>query len=245
MTTRAGASIMPLETVTAGFDGFTPEDFEVFEVPGFAARMPLLRAQVKPKLTALGGTLAPLLSETLGETLYPHVAQHLRRTVNAPEETWVAFARSPRAYKPFVHLRVAIRADKVRIVVFLEDDAEDKSRFAANLNRNAEPLSDYLGHHPPIRACDIPDAEGKPKYGRALDACTLRAFAARLDRVKGQHAAFGIAFDKSHRVLASGPEFVEAALEAAVKLKPLYACGAITDFDYNYVPEFIEHPLLP
>lgn len=244
MLTRAGASVVPLERTEPEFMGFTPEDFAVFEVPGFEARMPQLRAQIKPKLTALGAALTPLLSEALGETLYPHVAQHLRRTVNAPEETWVAFARSPRAYKPFTHLRVAISAEKVRVVVFEEDDADDKPWFAVNLKRNADPLSAYFAHHPTIRAYDLRDAEGKPKHGHALDADLLRYFADRLERVKGQHAAFGIGFNKSHRVVASGPEFLEAALEAVGKLQPLYRCGTAPEFLYTYVPEFIENPII-
>lgn len=236
MATRSSAPVVPLEAVRE-FVGFAPEDFAVFEVPGFAARMPLVRSRIKPKLTEIGAALTSPLSEALEETLYPHVAQHLRRTVNAPEETWVAFARSPRAYKPFVHLRAAISAEKVRFVVFVEDYADDKARFAANLERNAEALASYLAHHPTIRAYDISDADGEPKRGRALDADTLRAFARRMQRVKGQHAAFGICFDRAHRVLLSGPEFLEAALDAANTLKPLYDCGKTPDFVYIYVPK--------
>jgi uncharacterized protein YktB (UPF0637 family) len=244
MAIRASAPIVPLAAAVQGFDGFTPEDFAIFEVPGFAARMPLLRAQIKPKLIALGAALVAPLSEALGETLYPHVAQHLRRTVNPPEETWVAFARAPRAYKPFIHLRVAISVDKVRIVVFVEDDADDKLPFAHNLKRNASPLADYLAHHPTIRAYDLLDADGEPKHGHALDAELLRYFAERLERVKGQHAAFGPRFAKSHRVVLSGPEFLAAALDAAITLKPLYDCGTAPGFAYTYVPQCVANPIL-
>ena len=208
------------------FEGFTEEDFEVFEVPGFAKRMPLVRERVKPKLIHIGAALTERLSETLGEPLYPHVAQHLRRTVNAPEETWVAFAKEKRAYKPFAHLRVAVSAEKVRIVVFVEDYAEEKIRFAVNLEQNAASLSAHLAHHPALRAYDIKDAESKPKFGSSLTPDVLRGFAERMQRVKGQHAAFGLPFDRSHHVLASGPEFLAAVVEAAKVLKPLYLCGS-------------------
>jgi len=99
----------------AAFTGFDSDDFAVFEIPEFAERMPALRGRITPKLRQLGAALESRLSEVLEETLFPHVAQHLRRTVNAPEETWVAFARAKRAYKPFVHLRVALSAAQVRI----------------------------------------------------------------------------------------------------------------------------------
>ncbi len=241
MATKAKASVTPLDVIeeAAAFEGFSPEDFAIFEVPDFAERMPRLRERIKPKLSQVGEALAPRLSEAMGEALYPHVAQHQRRTINPPEETWVAFARSPRAYKPFVHLRVAINMDKVRVVVFVEDDAEDKPRFAANLARNADALAQYLAHHPAIRAYDIPDADGEPQFGSALDAETLRAFAERLNRVKAQHAAFGLQFDKAHPVLQSGTEFTDAVVEAAITLKPLYDCGAISNFTFTYVPEGI------
>ena len=227
----------------AEFAGFVPEDFEVFDVPGFAARMPLLRERVKPKLTAIGAALTGRLSEAMGETLYPHVAQHLRRTVNAPVETWAAFARNKRAYKPYAHLRVAVSGGKVRVMVFVEDYADDKLLFAEGLRRNADALAKYLAHHPAIRAYDIQDAQGEALYGSHLTADVLRDFAARMHRVKGQHAAFGIPFDKAHPVLQSGPEFLDAMVEAAIHLKPLYDCGADADFVYTYAPERIAVPV--
>lgn len=215
-----------LEPVTqVDFAGFTPEDFAVFEIEGFDARMSALRARIKPKLIAIGEALASRLSETLEEPVYTHVAQHLRRTVNPPIETWAAFAREKRAYKPFVHLRVAISAEKMRVTVFVEDYADDKLRFAENLQSRADALAEYFAHHPTIQAYEIPDADGHPKHGSALDASTLCAFAERMQRVKGQHAIFGVQFAKTHPVLASGPEFLSAVVDAACTLKPLYDCG--------------------
>jgi len=114
--------------------GLTPEHFHVFAIPGFDARMLALRARITPALTDLAPSLAPGLSALLGHALHPHVARHLRRSVNPPEETWAAFARSPRAYKPFVHLRLAISAEGVKIACFVEDDARDKPAFAAGLS---------------------------------------------------------------------------------------------------------------
>ena len=226
--TREGSQEIPtLEQIeqAAAFSGFTPNDFAVFEIEGFANRMPQLRTQIKPKLMQIGQILTAQLSDVVGETLYPHVAQHLRRTVNAPVETWVAFSRSPRAYKPFVHLRCGISAEKVRVTVFVEDYAEEKLLFADNLRRQADSLERYLALHPTILGYELRDPDDAPKRGHALEADTLRAFADRMHRVKGQHAIFGIAFANTHPVVQSGPEFLEAVIEAAKTLKPLYECG--------------------
>ncbi len=216
--TKKQIEIMP-------FEGFEPADFDVFDVPGFSARMPLLRAKIKPKLTSIGDILTEPFSKTLDEQMYPHVAQHLRRTVNAPVETWVAFSRTARAYKPFVHLRVAASLEKMRVTVFVEDYAEDKLLFALNLNKNAPALSRYFKSHPEIYAYSIENKKGLPSFGTQVSSSALKAFAERMQRVKGQHAIFGIEFPRNHAVVASASDFPLAAIQAAETLKPLYDCG--------------------
>jgi uncharacterized protein YktB (UPF0637 family) len=203
------------------FEGFQAEDFEIFEVEGFSERMGALRQRVKPKLMALGEELVAPLSKTLGETLYPHVAQHLRRTVNPPVETWVAFAREKRAYKPFVHVRAAIREECVRVLVFVEDYADEKEAFANRLMANAEPFSELFAKHPEILAYDVRDANGKPSRGSALTPEALTAFAERLRRVKGQHAVFGVPIPKARAVKAGG-DLPERIVKSVKTLKPLY-----------------------
>ena len=221
------------------FEGFQEEDFDLFEVPDFAERMALVRERIKPKLTAIGAALTEPLSQTLGEPLYAHVAQHLRRSVNPPVETWAAFAKEKRAYKPFVHLRVAVSGEKVRAVVFVEDYAEEKTRFARNLACNAEAFAAYLAQHPTIRAYDIRDKDNQPLSSSHLSANVLRGFGERMERVKGQHAAFGVQFDRNHHVLLSGPEFLLVVSEAARILKPLYACGSSDNYAFTYAPEIV------
>ena len=207
------------------FSGFTEKDFEVFELPDFGTRMPALKAWITPKLKDLGEDLAPGLSEEYGTTLYPHVAQHLRRSVNAPVATWVAFAKEKRAYKPYVHLRAAITGEEIRLLVFVEDYADEKETFAKNLIGLAGPLSSYLNKRPEIRAYTICNSVGEPLKGEALDRKSLRAFGDRMRKVKGQHAVFGIAWNRTHPVVASGPQLEEALLAAARELRPLYLLG--------------------
>lgn len=229
MNTHTGTPepLTPLQYTadTVGFNGFPPEDFDIFAVPEFAPRMARIRQRLQPKLLRIGEALAPRFSEALQETVYPHVARHLRRTVNPPQETWVAFARSPRAYKPFVHLRVAINAEHIRVLVFCEDDAPDKSLFASNLQERAESLSDHFAHHPHLLSFDLQDAEGHLLRGHALSAAALRDFARRLQSVRTQHAAFGTVFHRDHPVVQNGPEFLDAVVAAVVNLSPLYQCG--------------------
>ncbi len=200
-------------------------DFGIFEAPEFSVRMPRLRAEVKPRLIVLGQELAPDLSAVLKEPLFVHVAQHLRRTVNPPEATWAAFARTHRAYKPTVHIRTAINAASIRVSVFVEDYAEDKLLFADALKAKCDALAAYFSKHPKIRAYDIPDENGKPGCGAHLSAETLASFSERMHQVKSQHAVFGIDLPAKKVTQMSAEELHKAIVTAVKTLKPIYDLG--------------------
>ena len=195
------------------FAGFTEADFAVFELEEFAERMPSLRAHIKPKLIQLGEILPEALSQIVGETLYPHVAQHLRRTVNPPVETWVAFARTKRAYKPSVHLRVGISRERVRVTVFVEDYADEKLLFAAHLRRHACALAEH--------ACLYPQIVGYETPNEILTEANLIRFADRMERVKGQHAIFGIGLTRDQTIEA-GANLPEKIVSFTRILLPFY-----------------------
>jgi uncharacterized protein YktB (UPF0637 family) len=206
------------------FTGFTEEDFNVFELSGFEARMPVLKAKITPKLKELGAELLPALQRGISPQLHTHVAQHLRRSVNAPEETWVAFSRDTRGYKPYMHFRVAINSEGVKVVCFMEEYADDKPTFAQNLQRNARPLAGYLQEHPHIRSHDHEANYGKLLDGRLLSEADAVQLADRLTKVKSQHANFDIRYSRTDSVVRSA-ELPGAVLEAIKDLAPLYRMG--------------------
>ena len=53
----------------------------------------------------------------------------------------------------------------------------------------------------------------------------LQRFGERMERVKGQHAVFGMAWNRSHPIVASGPQLADALVEGARELLPLYILG--------------------
>src|SRR5438034_11641218 len=87
---------------------FVTADFKVFDVKGFQPRMSEIRSRIRPKLEALGRSLAPTVSRSLGTEVFAHVAKHARRTVNPPDDTWVAFSPDARGYKKHCHFKVAV-----------------------------------------------------------------------------------------------------------------------------------------
>jgi uncharacterized protein YktB (UPF0637 family) len=213
-------------TPDAAFNGFTDREFEIFALPSFEARMPALKAEITPRLKALGDQLAPALQERLASEIHPHVAQHLRRSVNPPVETWVAFSRSPRAYKPFVHFRVAINGEGVKVVCYLEEDAEDKPVFAEALRRNAGALAGYFRRHPEVRAMDPRGQLSDPAAPSPGDEAALAGLADRLSRLKGQHASFSIPIERADPTVASPQQLAAIALDGILTLAPLYRLGA-------------------
>jgi uncharacterized protein YktB (UPF0637 family) len=205
--------------------GFTAEDFAVFDLPDFALRMPALKERITPKLRVLGDLLVPDVSELVGVPMYAHVAQHLRRTVNPPVETWVAFSAERKAYKPYVHYRVSVRRAGVKVVVFLEDYAEAKPRFGRAVKRDAKVLAEYLHAHPQIHAFEPAGENGEPIPGDALTQAWLKRLGDRLLKVKGQHAAFAVPIGSSDDCVGDLEELRKRAAGEMRVLLPLLRLG--------------------
>jgi uncharacterized protein YktB (UPF0637 family) len=198
--------------------------FDIFDLPDFDTRMPALKAEITPRLKALGEKLAPRVSALVGEEVFPHVAQHLRRSVNPPVETWAAFAREKRAYKPFAHLRLAVNAEGFKIACYVEDHARDKELFGRRLAEEAGAITAHLAAHPEILSFHEGDPYRVAAEGRTLGEAELKSLADRLLRIKAQHASFGVLVPRSEASIEE-----EALMERTVsemhKLLPLYRLG--------------------
>src|SRR5947199_9065718 len=123
---------------------FVTGDFKVFDVEGFRPRMAELRSRVRPKLEVLGKSLAPAVSRSLGGEVFAEVAKHVRRTVNPPDDTWVAFSPDARGYKKHCHFKVAVSRHCVRFLFEVGPEHADKKRWAAAWKRNAPRLAPVL-----------------------------------------------------------------------------------------------------
>lgn len=121
--------------------GFRRVDFEVFEIPEFGARMEKLYEHVRPKLTRLGNELAPALARKLRLELFPHVAKHMRRTVNPPPETWTAFGPSPRGYKRYGYLALCISRAGLHARMVVKAEADGRAAMARALAAHSGQLA--------------------------------------------------------------------------------------------------------
>ena len=105
---------------------FEQEDFKVFDEQTLDGRMQGIRAVIDPKFEQLAKVILPLLSED-GQAWYAHIAKHLRRTTNPPENTWVAFAPNKRGYKMMPHYEVGMWDDHVYIYLAVEENMKPAS----------------------------------------------------------------------------------------------------------------------
>lgn len=112
---------------------FTKESFAVFQVEGLEARMEAIREDVQPVFATLGQKISDYLTQKTGEIYYVHIAQHRRRTIHAPDNTWVAIGRNKRGYKMEAHFQLSLWEDRLFIWLSLIDQPKNKAKMAEYL----------------------------------------------------------------------------------------------------------------
>ncbi len=144
---------------------WTNKDFNVFQINGLEQRMDALNSCVRPKFNKLGENFSAFFSSHLGEEFYPHVAKHARRTVNPPNDSWVAFAPYKRGYKALPHFQIGLWSTHLFIVFAIIYEAPQKNLMAQRLLANKPLLqqlpNDFIvsGDHMSPEAISIEDAK--------------------------------------------------------------------------------------
>jgi len=201
---------------------FGAGDFQVFDTKGFRPRMEQIRTRVRPKLEALGHSLAPAIQKTTGEETFAHVARHARRTVNPPSDTWVAFAGDRRGYKKHPHFKVAVSRNCVRFLFEIGPEHADKKRWAAAWKRNAPRLAPVLRR---VRGLAWFKNEHDEEAAAPLSDLTPEALgdlADELTRTRDGQLVIGRAVAASEAARWTEAQYRTAALETFRALAPLY-----------------------
>ncbi len=200
------------------FEGWTASDFEAFSIPDFPGRMAVIRSQLRPKLIALGEDLAEPVGEIVSDEIYSQAAQHMRRRVNPPVATWVAFGRDKRGYKRWVHYRISIGLGGASAEVFVEDDADDKPALSTGLRFQAAELLDALAVEPEARVTTV---EGAPLIS-SLGAGGLVRIGDALAKTKLLKFTAGVQLSPADAVHLGADGFRAWALQKLAGLRPLY-----------------------
>lgn len=115
---------------------WTSKDFDVFSIEGLENRMNALQTLIQPKFHTLGRHFADRLSAHGSDEFFPHVAKHLRRTVNPPNDSWVAFAPAKRGYKALPHFQIGLWGTHLFIILAIIYENPDKKGIAERLGQN-------------------------------------------------------------------------------------------------------------
>lgn len=204
------------------FTGFEPADFDVFTIPGLDPRMEAIKSQIRPKLESLGTHFTAFLAPLIDDDVYAHVAKHARRTVNPPDDTWVAFSTNARGYKQHPHFQIGLWQSHVFVTFGYIYEAVGKVSFGQALERMAPDVHADM----PKDYSWIPD-HTKPEAipAAAVDVVDIRGFATRLQNVKKAELLVGKWWSPTEVCSMGGEAFVQAAEDVMRQLMNLYRLG--------------------
>lgn len=200
------------------FRGFTDQDFDVFAIPSLEGRMDGIKELVRPKLEALGQDLAGPLAELTGHPVYPITAKHLRRKVNPPSDTWVAWSAGKRGYKMFPHFQVGLWQTHAFIQAGVIYEAQGRAAFGQALLDQLEAIRQAIpGHYRWMEDYTRPDGI---RHSDMTDE-DFRRMADRLMHRKEADCMVGLSVDRAEAT-AAGPAFAERALAVFRQVMPVY-----------------------
>ena len=109
---------------------FKEEDFNTFIIEGLDERMNAIKERIQPKFKKIGEELTAHLASLVGNEMYLHIAKHARRTVNPPNDTWLAIAHNKRGYKKHPHFQLGLFDDHVFVWFALIYEVPNKKEIA-------------------------------------------------------------------------------------------------------------------
>ncbi len=201
---------------------FTPKEFDVFKIPDFQGRMGALRERVRPTLERLGEALRPALAKGVGSELFPHVAKHARRTVNPPDDTWVAFGPDKRGYKKDVHFKVAVSRNCLRFLFEVGPEYQNKARWAALWAKKVPELSSALKRAKGLGWFKNEHDEEPATLLKDLSLEELRQLAQELTRTRDGQFVLGRLVAREEATGWSPEAIQKAALSTFELLAPLF-----------------------
>ncbi|MFO6495268.1 MULTISPECIES: YktB family protein [Bacillus] len=198
---------------------FTEEDFNTFTIEGLDARMEVLKETVRPKLQGLGDHFAPALSALTGDEMFVHVAKHARRSVNPPDDSWVAFANNKRGYKKLPHFQIGLWKTHVFVWFALIYESPLKTDYGRLFKEHLDDIKNRI----PNSFVWSPD-HTKPEARKASDMTDedLKQLFDRLVNVKKAEALCGIQLSKDQVLQMSEDEFLSEIEASFEKLAFLY-----------------------
>lgn len=201
------------------FTGFTDKDFDSMAVPGLEPRMEAIIQNVRPKLTELGEELEPFLSVLCGGPMFPHVAKHARRTIHAPNDTWVAWSSNKRGYKALPHFQVGLFSTHLFIVFAVIYESSNKAVFGRFLEEHGGEILTQVPEH---YYWSLDHMAPGGELNKEMSTDKLAEIANKLQTVKKSEVLCGLSLPRSSTELKDGEGLKELIRETFERLLPLY-----------------------
>jgi len=198
---------------------FTNEDFDVFEINGLDERMEAIKKIIRPKLQAYGEHFSHILSTLTGEEIFPHVAKHARRSVNPPDDTWVAFASNKRGYKKLPHFQIGLWKTHVFIWFAVIYECPIKQEFGKALQNN---LENYINNIPEHFVWSIDHTKPDVTKHDELNKGEIEQMLHRLQNVKKAELLCGVNIPRDEVINLSKEEYLTLIEQTFKTLLPLY-----------------------
>lgn len=199
--------------------GFTEEDFNVFTIDGLENRMEAIIKHIRPKFEGLAQQFTPTLSSLTGEEMYPHIAKHLRRTINPPNDTWVAFANNNRGYKMVPHFQIGLWETHLFVWFAVIYEAPLKAEFGKILLENKKKIMNEIPSH---FVWSIDHTKPQVLNHKDLSVEDFECMFERLHTVKKAEILCGITLNRDEVVKMNSDELVEEIDRTFRNLIPLY-----------------------
>lgn len=198
------------------FQGFNEADFDTFKINGLEARMEAIQGRIQPKFREIGAVLTDDVAAMVGSEMYLHIAQHRRRTVNPPNDTWLAIANNKRGYKKHPHFQVGLWDDRVFIWLAYIYELPNKTQFADK----------FLSHKDLFTQPALADfhlsLDHMKKDAEILKEADLDKALQRFRDVKKAEFLIGRQIMKDDPVLGDGEKFLELVKQTYEALIPIY-----------------------
>ncbi|MEN1967017.1 DUF1054 domain-containing protein [Lentibacillus sp. N15] len=198
------------------FNGFTSQDFGAFQIEGLDGRMEAIQSNIQPKFQEIGSELVDYLQTLLGNEMFLHIAKHARRTVNPPNDTWLAVANNKRGYKKHPHFQVGLWDDRVFVWLAYIYELPNKEEMARVFLQHEGDLQEMLP-----RDFNISMNHMK-KSDETVNDVELDKVLDRFKRVKSAELLFGKQFAAQDPIITDGPKFLQELKSVVDVLVPIY-----------------------
>lgn len=204
------------------FNGFNKTDFEAMEKGGLGSRMSAIQSLIQPEFSSLADIFVPFLSEIIGQDFYPHIARHLRRTVNPPDSTWIAFSCDRRSYKKYPHFQFGIWRTHLFFWLAFIEEYPAKKQLSSELQAHTREIfkqipEDFAWSGDHMSPTFMSQSE--------MDIEDLRQMFIRLGQFKKSELLCGITVPEDDPLAGNGEVLAEYLKQKTEFLLPLYWKG--------------------